>query len=423
MKYVCVLSTDNYLEGVLVLNENLKQLKSKYGLLCLVNETIQESSKKVLEYFNIEYKEMPSIKYKSGDSYWKYTFDKINIFALTEYEKIVYLDSDLLILKNIDHLFLRDNFTMCSDFPCSEHLNSAIMVLKPNLEDYEKIKNIVKLYDKKRVKTIGDQDIIRLYYDESKIDQLTDDYNLMRIIVSGETQYYKDIYENVFKEKYKVYIHNREFENPTVIHYIKEMKPWMVDKPYEDEYYYEYRKYLDAVRVKEREYYISERKLLVVIYMDEMNDYVMESINSIKNQTYKNFTVLFVSNEQEGIRDYLKSNNFTNAIIKTKFDKIDKIFEDYDYITFHNVSIILRDDCYEKCIDIMFDYDLECINFAESYNPTDYFTVYKGKDEIAPIVDLIKNDGRNKIFKTGHVKNIYDLELLGVYGISSFRYH
>lgn len=37
-KYVCTLSTDNYLEGVLVLNENLKALKSKYPLLCLINE-------------------------------------------------------------------------------------------------------------------------------------------------------------------------------------------------------------------------------------------------------------------------------------------------------------------------------------------------------------------------------------------------
>ena len=35
--YVCVLSTDNYLDGVLVLNENLQRIKSNYPLLCIIN--------------------------------------------------------------------------------------------------------------------------------------------------------------------------------------------------------------------------------------------------------------------------------------------------------------------------------------------------------------------------------------------------
>ena len=42
MRYVCVLSTDDYLDGVLVSNENLKALNSKYKLLCLVNESLKE---------------------------------------------------------------------------------------------------------------------------------------------------------------------------------------------------------------------------------------------------------------------------------------------------------------------------------------------------------------------------------------------
>ena len=40
--YVCVLSTDDYLEGCLVLNENLRHLGSKYDLLCLINEDISK---------------------------------------------------------------------------------------------------------------------------------------------------------------------------------------------------------------------------------------------------------------------------------------------------------------------------------------------------------------------------------------------
>ncbi len=84
-KYVCVLSTDSYLDGVLVLNENLKSVNSKYELLCVVNENISPESLAYLEYFNIEYKVMNHIDYncEKDNFYWKYTFDKLNIFQLT----------------------------------------------------------------------------------------------------------------------------------------------------------------------------------------------------------------------------------------------------------------------------------------------------------------------------------------------------
>ena len=79
-KYVCVLSTNNYLEGVLVLNENLKALKSKYPLLCLINENISKETIRKLKLFHIDYKLIPSINFNCKTLYnWKYTFDKINV--------------------------------------------------------------------------------------------------------------------------------------------------------------------------------------------------------------------------------------------------------------------------------------------------------------------------------------------------------
>ena len=45
-KYVCLLSTDDFLEGVLVLNYNLQQLNSTRSLLCLVSDTVGEKQKK-----------------------------------------------------------------------------------------------------------------------------------------------------------------------------------------------------------------------------------------------------------------------------------------------------------------------------------------------------------------------------------------
>ena len=50
-KYVCVLATNDYLDGCLVLNENLKHINSKYGLLCLINENIDEETRKTVISF------------------------------------------------------------------------------------------------------------------------------------------------------------------------------------------------------------------------------------------------------------------------------------------------------------------------------------------------------------------------------------
>ena len=118
--YVCVLSTNNYLEGVLILAENLRRLRSKFDLLCLINETITDETKATLDYFNINYLLLPSVEYNNQNKvnpHWMFTFDKLNLFKLMDYEKIVYLDSDFLILENLDHLFDYPALSMPRDIP------------------------------------------------------------------------------------------------------------------------------------------------------------------------------------------------------------------------------------------------------------------------------------------------------------------
>ena len=139
-KYVCVLATNDYLNGCLVLNENLKHINSKYDLLCLINEEIDEETKDILDYFQIKYKTIKKINYDVDfegfiQPYFKNTFDKLSIFQLTEYEKIVYLDLDLLLLENVDDLFCYNGIAMARDFPFSNLHNSGVMVIEPDLDD------------------------------------------------------------------------------------------------------------------------------------------------------------------------------------------------------------------------------------------------------------------------------------------------
>jgi alpha-N-acetylglucosamine transferase len=252
--FVCVLSTDDYLEGVLVLDYNLKQLSTKYPLLCLINESISDRTKQILDYFGIKYKLVNKVNYSSSTyNRWNYTFDKLNVFSLTEYDKIIYLDSDLLILKNIDDLFNIKRFTMTSDIPFYyDKLNSAVMIIKPNIDDYNGLVELAKKYDEEKKDNIGDQNVINDFFKGRNVFSLDASYNEMRV-VSNETEQILDENTNEYIKMHKARIVTENVDNPVIIHYISQPKPFMVDGLYMDEYSHIYKNYLDKVRDKIKE--------------------------------------------------------------------------------------------------------------------------------------------------------------------------
>ena len=42
---------------------------------------------------------------KGNMAHWNNCFDKLLIFGMTEFDKLIFLDSDMYIIENIDHLF------------------------------------------------------------------------------------------------------------------------------------------------------------------------------------------------------------------------------------------------------------------------------------------------------------------------------
>ena len=237
--YVCVLSTNNYLPGVLILNENLKDLNSKYDLLCLINENINERTRRILDFFKIKYKEMQSIDHPSEYGHWKYTFDKLNIYSLVEYEKIVYLDVDIVIKENIDELFDVEAPAACLDLPWyKDRLCSGALVIKPNLDDYF---NLIGLLRKKQYD--GDQDVLNDYY--KKFTILDKKYCVTRAL---------DLYNKPENEKLPIVPLIKYFDNEPadgkIFHYIGSIKPFMVNKPYDAEDYQLFQKYTNTINKK-----------------------------------------------------------------------------------------------------------------------------------------------------------------------------
>lgn len=128
--YVTLLGTDDYLVGTLCLWKSLRNVKSKYPLLVLCSQNISINVLKVLNQMEIQYKVLEehiitNHKNEGRFARWSFTFDKLQIFNLVEYEKIVFLDSDMFVVKNIDSLFN------------AQHMSAVVadMMINPNVKN------------------------------------------------------------------------------------------------------------------------------------------------------------------------------------------------------------------------------------------------------------------------------------------------
>lgn len=219
--YVTVLSTNSYYKGVVALFESLKETNPKYNkFVVIVNETIDNDIVEDLKRRGYIVIVKPKIDASSlvkntSYAYWVNTFDKLYVFELTQFDKIVYLDSDMYIAKNIDDLFDMPHMSGAISgkerVPDWDGINSGLMVIVPEEGILDKMKNILLTHEFN--KDIGDQDIINEYFDwKNKNLAISEKYNLFYYVV--------DQYVNEF---------GYDSNDLRVIHYIGRHKPWMFD--------------------------------------------------------------------------------------------------------------------------------------------------------------------------------------------------
>ncbi|MCT3342149.1 hypothetical protein EFP49_04900 [Lactobacillus johnsonii] len=226
--YMTLLGSDNYLIGTLALAQSLKNVKSKYPLVVMVTNNVSEKSINVLKQKKLQYIKIDKIQVSNqaiheneegGYSNWSNTFSKLAIFGFTQYEKIVFLDSDMLILKNIDNLFEKEHMSAVvagKSYPGNEDwrdLNSGTMVIVPKKDEDKRLLQV--LNDSTFFGKFGDQDIIQLGYPNWKKKpslELGEEYNLF----SKHEPYY--VGKNILNHSIKV------------IHFVGKDKPWNMDK-------------------------------------------------------------------------------------------------------------------------------------------------------------------------------------------------
>jgi alpha-N-acetylglucosamine transferase len=220
--YITVLSTNEYLDGVLALNQSLKDVGSKYPLVVAITNNIHPFAREILSSIKVEMIELEEFSFSEkckkkmrshGAPHWAHTAAKLQVFGLTQFEKIIYLDSDMLVLKNIDHLFDCPHMTAAIDSPMiseenkekHSHLNSGLMVIEPAAEIESQLKQLSTEH------LLPDQDLIRLLYP----DWITHKELQLPVIYNFFAAYWKQYYQSFVPIK-DIY----------VLHFIGKEKPF-----------------------------------------------------------------------------------------------------------------------------------------------------------------------------------------------------
>lgn len=222
--YVTALTSTDYLDGIRTLLFSLNKVKSQYPLIVLVPTGFDGKSQQAIRNWGgviepVEDIALGDLAELQKRPHWSNTFLKLRVFDMTEFEKVVFIDCDMIVLENIDHLFEKHHISAVQGGKLIfrwEDINSGLMVIKPNHKEFSELVSLVPTVCRKRIEAnagFGDQDVISYYY--KNINKLWDE-------------------ENHLDERYNAMIRCIHelcvalgYKNIKIIHFTGDKKPWM----------------------------------------------------------------------------------------------------------------------------------------------------------------------------------------------------
>jgi lipopolysaccharide biosynthesis glycosyltransferase len=229
----------NYLIGFEVmlksLVENNPRVTKENFPFCIISNDLSEedliTSKKIhknifIKKFNSEkYNKIEELK-KQQKSFGDYT--KYEIFSLTEFDKIIFLDSDIVVLGNLDYLIDSNlSFGAVRELYIDQY-NTGVMVINNQFLNEKTTNDLIHLTTLYGITEHLDQDIINFYF-EDVIKPIPIEFNYLKT-------YSKEIFKNIGLPKYI-----------KILHFIVK-KPWQ-NKPlvlleegtiWQERYWFEY---------------------------------------------------------------------------------------------------------------------------------------------------------------------------------------
>jgi len=215
-----------YYKGLCALIKSIKKVNLAFPFFVMIPKNSENSFKLAVQKLGYPIIECDPIEIprQAQDANkvenWNQTFFKLNIAQLTQFEKVVYIDADMLVLKNLDHLFSYPSISATTGGKAAHpewiEFNSGLMVIEPSLTLFRNlVSNIDKAIARKTALNLGygDQDVFNQCYPNWNNEP---DHHL------GET--YNAIY--CFLDAFMQQQHYRNLSQIHVLHYIGIKKIW-----------------------------------------------------------------------------------------------------------------------------------------------------------------------------------------------------
>ncbi|CAJ0954063.1 unnamed protein product, partial [Mesorhabditis belari] len=141
--FVTLATNDDYSLGALVLGYSLREATTSKKLHCMITEQVTTPVREQLQrvYDDVSIVDVLASNDEAnlaliGRPDLALAFTKLNCWRLTQYSKAVFLDADTLVLRNVDELFEREEFSAAPDIGWPDFFNSGVFVYRPNEETY-----------------------------------------------------------------------------------------------------------------------------------------------------------------------------------------------------------------------------------------------------------------------------------------------
>jgi FkbM family methyltransferase len=126
---------DRYTEGCMTLAYSLIRSGTVHDIVCMVTHDVSKDARSELGRLGVKIIEVPYLKYRSKPmltqrqrnlyTWNNLSYTKWNCLNLTQYKKILFLDADMLVVKNVDHIFEYQT-------PASQFMDKKVMGKRRN---------------------------------------------------------------------------------------------------------------------------------------------------------------------------------------------------------------------------------------------------------------------------------------------------
>jgi len=215
--YVTLVTNDNYAMGAMILGTSLRLSKTNRRLICMISEQVSQAAKDELQMLFDHVVRVTVLE--SGDEKrlnllgrpeLGVTVTKIQAWRLTEYEKLLFLDADTMVMQNIDHVFDRQtHFAAAPDIGWPDCFNSGVFLFAPSVKTHQELLQ--------KLETVGsfdggDQGLLNQYF-----------HNWLSI-QDGRLPFLYNVVSNAVYSYKPAYAHYKN--DIKVFHFIGPNKPW-----------------------------------------------------------------------------------------------------------------------------------------------------------------------------------------------------